>query len=113
MTPEQIAKVCYEANRGFCESIGDYTFVAWEEAPLWQKDTCINGVKFIIASPHSGPEVLHENWLKDKYNNGWKHGKTKDAIMKTHPCMVPYTMLSKEQQSKDYIFGAIVRALSD
>src|SRR5437879_1359495 len=41
---EQVAKICHEANRAYCETIGDNSQPTWEKAPQWQKDSAINGV---------------------------------------------------------------------
>lgn len=32
MTIEQIARVCHEVNRAYCESMGDTSQVPWEDA---------------------------------------------------------------------------------
>jgi len=37
MDIEGIAKICYEANRAYCQEIGDDSFVPWEDAPGWQR----------------------------------------------------------------------------
>lgn len=41
------------------------------------------------------------------------YGPEKDAIRKTHPCLVGYLSLPEAQRRKDDIFGAVVRALGD
>lgn len=46
LTPEDIAKVCHEANRAYCAGIGDHSQKSWEESPDWQRTSAINGVKF-------------------------------------------------------------------
>jgi hypothetical protein len=106
-----IAKTCYEANRAYCASLGDFSFGPWEDAPNWQRDTNIAGVDFISEHPEAGPEASHESWLAVKEAEGWKWGPEKDPYSKLHPCIVPYDQLPREQKAKDYIFGAIVRAL--
>lgn len=112
MTVKKIARVCHEVNRAFCQSIGDNSQPTWEDAPDWQKESAINGVKFHLANPTAGPDASHVNWLKEKVLSGWVYGEVKDPIAKTHPCIVPYEQLPVEQQSKDYIFRAIIHALS-
>lgn len=103
-----IAAVCHEVNRAYCASLGDNSQAAWDDAPDWQKQSAINGVEFHIANPEAGPSGSHENWLKVKQADGWVYGETKDVDAKTHPCMVPYTELPKEQQAKDALFVAAV-----
>lgn len=58
------------------------------------------------------PRMLHEEWLRDKAAHGWKYGESKDAEAKTHPCMVPYWELPREQRDKNWLFVAIVDALT-
>src|ERR1700741_5264223 len=101
MDIERIAVVCHEANRAYCVGLGDHSQVSWNEAPPWQKDSAIDGVRFIIANPAAHESAAHENWLALKRAEGWKYGPVKDAEAKTHPCFVPYDELPREQQLKD------------
>jgi hypothetical protein len=111
-TIEQIARVCHEANRGLCEAIGDMSQKPWEEAPDWQKDSAIGGVKFHLDAAASGitpsASMGHDAWLADKIKDGWKFGPVKNAETKEHPCIVPYDVLPFEQRMKDYLFSDIV-----
>ena len=111
MQTEQIAKVCHEVNRAYCKALGDESQLPWVDAPQWQRDSAIMGVEFIRANPEAKPSASHESWLKQKEADGWKYGPVKDAEKKEHPCYVPYDELPVEQKAKDYIFGAIVRAM--
>ena len=104
---EQVAKVCHNVNRAYCQSIGDDSQPLWEDAPEWQKESAINGVDFHMSNDVS-PEQSHENWMKEKEEDGWVWGKLKDPERKVHPCMVPYNELPKEQRTKDYLFKAVV-----
>lgn len=110
MTDEHIAKVVHEANRAFCETIGDHTQVSWEAAPQWQRDSALDGVEGIRSGRITTPEQSHESWLLEKERTGWKWGAVKDAEKKEHPCYVPYNQLPADQQVKDAIFFAIVYA---
>jgi hypothetical protein len=109
---EAIAKVCHEANKAYCQTVGDNSQLAWEEAPQWQKDSAIKGVEFCLANPDAPPSANHESWLKVKEAEGWVYGPEKKAEKKEHPCMVPYELLPVEQQKKDALFKAIVAALA-
>ena len=107
----QIAKVCHEANRIWCEVNGDSSQYTWEKAESWQHESSINQVKFRIEHPEGGSEVQHNSWVKEKVDDGWVYGEIKDSKAKTHPCMVPFDELPEFQQKKDILFCAIVDAL--
>lgn len=109
---EAIAKVCHEANRAYCQTIGDDSQLTWEEAPVWQKESAMNGVEFHVKNSDSTPEDSHNNWLKEKEKDGWKYGEVKDVDKKEHPCMVPYDQLPYNQKVKDALFISIIRAIS-
>lgn len=106
---ERIAKLAHEANKQYCESIGDMSQPTWEDAPDWQKQSAINGVKHVLDNPDATPEDSHNSWLKEKQADGWKYGPVKDPQKKEHPCFVSYEQLPKEQQAKDFIFLDTVR----
>jgi len=111
MKIEFIAKCCHEINKTYCESIGDYSQVPWEEAPLWQRESAIAGVEFSIANPKSTPADSHESWYKHKKADGWVYGPVKDVVKKEHPCMVPYDDLPEQQKAKDKLFKTVVNLL--
>ena len=106
---ENIAKICHEANRAYCQTIGDNSQPTWEDAPQWQRDSAISGVRFHIDNPGVGGSVSHENWLAEKTRDGWKFGPVKDPDKKEHPCCVPYEDLPLEQRRKDDIFIGVIR----
>ncbi|WP_217706289.1 hypothetical protein [Paenalkalicoccus suaedae] len=66
---ELIAKVCHSVNKAYCESINDFSQVDWEDAPEWQVDSAINGVKYHLENDVT-PEQSHESWLKQKTRRG-------------------------------------------
>lgn len=107
---EKIARVCHEANRAWCEANGDDSQRLWDDAEDWQRDSAREGVH--AALDGQSPEQLHESWCKSKLDAGWRYGETKDAEAKTHPCLVPYDELPEDQQVKDHLFRAVVRALT-
>lgn len=111
MIPESIAAICHEANRRYCREIGDNSQRPWEDAPWWQKQSAIAGVGFVMQNPGLPPSAAHENWRKQKEEEGWKYGDQKNEDLKLHPCIVSYDQLPPDQQVKDAIFRSIVLAL--
>lgn len=113
-TINRIAMVAHEANRAYCDSIGDRSQPNWHEAPQWQRKSARDGVLFHIQSLVRGitpdPSASHDNWLAGKREEGWKYGPIKDPEKKEHPCFLPYDELPPEQRMKDYLFASIVKA---
>lgn len=111
-TEEEIAnaaKAAHEVNRTYCYALGDFSQVDWVFAPAWQRESAINGVKGVIAG--NTPEQSHESWMKQKLQEGWKYGPTKNPESKEHPCMVPYSQLSPAQRYKDTLFVTSVKGV--
>lgn len=108
----QIAMVCHQANKAWCEANDDYSQKDWCEAEEWQRQSAISGVIFRIGNPDKGHDIQHNSWLEEKVKDGWVYGEIKDAEAKTHPCIVPFEELPEFQKKKDSIFCAIVDSLS-
>jgi RyR domain-containing protein len=114
MRIEVAAKIAHEVNRAFCLRLGDHSQPSWEDAPDWQKSSAVNGITLHWESLRKGkelpPSASHESWLAEKKQDGWKYGTVKNPATKEHPCFVPYEELPIDQQTKDYLFGAVARA---
>lgn len=109
---DQIARVCHEANRAYCRTIGDFSQVEWKLAPDWQRESARMGVDLHLMGDF-GPEASHAAWMRNKLDNGWTYGPTKDAEKKEHPCLVDFDKLPPEQQVKDHLFRAIVHVFKN
>ncbi len=107
---DNIARVCHEVNKAYCEALGDMSQPAWKDVPPWQRESARMGADLHMSGDF-GPEASHISWMKQKLEDGWKYGPVKDADKKEHPCMVPFADLPVEQKAKDYIFRAVVHAL--
>lgn len=107
---EHIAEAAHEANRVYCESLGDFSQPAWDSAPEWQQQSARNGVRFHLENPNANASASHENWYAEKQANGWTYGPVKDPENKRHPCFVPFSELPIEQQIKDHIFRSVVHS---
>ena len=108
---EVIATLCHNVNKAYCEALGDKSQVSWYKLPEEIKQSVMLGVKRIMVNPYMESDEIHEEWVKNKKKNGWKLGEVKDIDKKTHPDLVPFDKLPKEEQAKDYIFISIVRQL--
>ena len=111
-----IARVCHEANRAYCETIGDTSNFPWRVINDTIKGSIINGVENVLANVLANdttPKESHENWMEYKLEEGWVYGLQKDLIKKTHPCLVDYADLPTDQKIKDHLFVAIVMAFQE
>jgi len=113
MKIEQIAQICHEANKAYCESLGDTSQFSWIISPPWQQESSIAGVKFRLKNVHGTPQEQHENWLKQKRDEGWKYGIIKNPDKKEHPCFTNWDSLPELQKVKDVLFISIVDCLKE
>lgn len=107
---DRIAKVCYEAYRAYCVGIGDYNHKSWEETEELHREAARQSANACLQQDLT-PEEQHNLWMRHKQTSGWKYGERLDVAAKTHPCIVPYSMLPEKQKIKDLLFGAVVNAM--
>lgn len=108
---ETIARATHETNRAYCVALGDFSQELWEDAPEWQRQSAIEGVRSILEGRATTPEQQHEEWCRFRRADGWTHGDVKDPVAKTHPCLVPYEDLPPEQRGKDHLFRCVTLGL--
>lgn len=110
-----IAKVCYQANKAWCEINNDYSLLTWEQAEQRTKDYFISGVEFRLnlESPFIGEDAQHNSWMKGMINDGLIYDKTKDLQKNTHPYLIPFEELPDYYQIKARLFVAIVNVYED
>lgn len=111
MTIKEIARVCHEANRYLCLTLGDTSQAEWHNAHEWQRVSAENGVRRLIEDPFTTEEQMHDGWCEEKLATGWVYGEAKDTEAKTHPCLVSYHQLPPEQRAKDALFRGVALAL--
>jgi len=104
---EAAARAAHEANRAYCQALGDDSQLPWDSAPEWQKASARLGVENILQNGVD-PEQSHKAWVEHKASEGWSYGPVKDAEKKQHPCMVAYEDLPAYQKNKDHIFIDVV-----
>lgn len=110
---EDIARVVHAANRELQIVQGDpVPSPPWDDAPDYQARQAIAGVQEVMRDPGLTAEQSHELWAGRMRADGWTYGEVKDAERKTHPTLLPFSELPAEQQLKDRLFIAIVRALT-
>ena len=108
----KIAKVCYAVNQATRRANGDRTTPDWEGTTTEHRISMVKGVVFALENPHADGADLHFAWMMTKHKSGWVWGANEDADAKTHPCLLPYHKLSKEEQLRDHLFLAVVRSMA-
>lgn len=61
----------------------------------------MDGVRFFLKNQNATSEQNHENWMKCRLADGWKHGPVKDEAKKEHPDLIPYSKLPEVERAKD------------
>ena len=108
---EDIARVVHAANRELQIVQGDpRPSPPWDEITEAMARDATEGVLEVLGG--ATPEQSHQAWVERHLADGWRYGEVKDEQAKTHPLLVPWAELPRDQQLKDNLFGAIVRALA-
>lgn len=106
-----IARLCHDVNRAYQQALEDENASPpWDEAPDWQQRSTLRGVAEYLANPAT-PEEMHKRWSEQKRAEGWKYGKVKDSDKRTHPCLVSYEKLPREERVKDNLFIGVIESL--
>lgn len=111
---DQIAEICHEANRMYCRFIKDEVAPTWEELDRDGRATTIKGVRLVLNTPPGqmpNPMAMHDFWMKEKLQDGWRYGERIDREKKVHPCLMPWEFLSADQRLKDNLFLGIAFTL--
>lgn len=103
-----IARICHQINRALRMGLGEDGGPDWFAASDHIKNSAIAGVQFHIDNPEAKPEDSHKAWMNHKLEHGWTYGPEKSELLKTHPCLVSFDRLPREQQAKDWIFREVV-----
>lgn len=104
-----LAESCHEATKVISEQILSEEKKEWKLIDSKTKAKLLNAVNRAIEEKITDPAIAHANWITDMEKDGWQYGDKLDEENKTHPCMVPYDQLPVGQQTKDYIFLAILK----
>jgi hypothetical protein len=108
----KIARVMHESVRAWQKANGEPGAPPWSRAPQWMKDASREAVLWRIANPKAPASAQHDQWVAQKIEAGWKHGKVKSGVKKTHPMLVPYSQLPETERRKDALVAAVIRSLS-
>jgi hypothetical protein len=103
------ARAAYDAN---CKLIGDPDPTPWSLLG----DQAYGYLKAVDSLGENLDRTLedqHEAWRAARLGDGWMYGTMKDTVNKTHPNLVAYSELPKEQKFKDQLFRTVVCSVMD
>jgi hypothetical protein len=106
-----VARVVHEAVRAWQVSNEQDAAPPWSKAPKWMKESTLAAVRFRLDNPRAPASIQHEQWMIEKHAGGWKFGKTKDGVKKTHPLLIPYNQLPLVERRKDALVAGVIDAL--
>jgi len=106
-----IARVCHDAHRAYCFTLGDYTHRSWAELADAVREPLYASVQEALARPQTAAQI-HAIWAKQLIADGWVYGHVLDEERRIHPSLRPFETLLPSEQKKDRLFLAIVHALA-
>lgn len=106
---EIIAKWIYEATRIEAKwSERRIVPEQWEDRGQAFREQFIRVLKKYFEEELPTPEEAHDSWMDAYIKMGWKYGAMRDPVRRTHPDMVPFDDLPKDERDKDAIFLSFV-----
>ena len=110
LTNEEIAQFSNAINRTYSQILGREDLAGQWVTQLQRQNIieCVDAVRrgLITASGEA-----HERWLWKHIEDGWVYGPVKDAVLKQHPCLLPFGQLPEEEQFRDWLFLTTVKGL--
>ena len=107
-----IAKISYEASRAFNQqALGDFSQQPWDRLPESIRADVESRVLFVVENRNAPASALHDRWLSTLLCDGWRKAEFTDAKQKLHVRLVPWSLLPKDEQTRDKLFVRIVEAL--
>ncbi len=106
---QSIAKIVWEADRGFIEMNSLIEVPHWEDAEEWQREKTCNDVAFLLEYNEATDAALHNKWVEEMRENEWVYGKTFSKEKKTNPNLIDYVNLPIEEKIRYNLLWTIVR----
>ncbi len=104
-----ITAAAHETNRQWQRMAMDPVDPPWEALKEEDKSFAKASTMNILINDFNA-EAAHNDWVSQKKARGWTVGTAKSAEAKTHPCLVSWAQLPKEQQAKDELWVNTVRS---
>jgi hypothetical protein len=107
---EKIARLIYEATRVEARwSNRSIVPEPWEKRDEKFRKQFVDIIdKYLLLKELPTPKEAHNSWMEAYFKMGWKFGKQRDVVKKTHPDLLPFDRLPKDERDKDAIFLSFV-----
>lgn len=106
---ETIARTAIEAI-GALEAT-DVPVAPWTETDEDLKAAYMNTVAFYRKFKELTPKQVHDSFVAQATEDGWKVGPVNDPEKKENPLLVPYEELPSSHVLRDKVFYAVTRSL--
>ena len=108
----KIAQVVHESVRAWQTANNQPAAPVWGRAAKWMKLASVEAVRWRLQHPNADASAQHDRWMAEKVAAGWKYGRTKSGVKKTHPLMVGYRDLPDTERRKDELVNAVIDSLA-
>lgn len=99
LTDEDLARICHEAHLALRIGLNDSAEdVHWDAMTRDRQEMNINEIR-MFREGKTLAEV-HWAWVEWMISQGWRQGPSRNAVLKTHPEMVPYEETSVVSKAK-------------
>ena len=106
------ACVGYEAVRGLGLALGKVNLPTWQILPADLKAAHRLAVRRVLGG-ETEPHVIHQEWVRQKLEEGWRRGREYDYARREHPHLAPWVELPEDNRMEYKIFIAVVRAFAE
>ena len=106
------ARAAHEVLRVFeREALGDNTLLPWHNAPEWQREATLAGVRALADHEAMDARACHRAWMMAKLEEGWVWSREKNPMTRTHPGLIDFDDLPNPERAKDEIFVLVARVV--
>lgn len=105
---ENIAKTAHNVVGAYAVGLGGQ-HLPWIELT---KDERIRGIEAVklLKGGSKAASAIHDYWISSMISDGWVYGEVLSEEDKTHPLMLDYRNLPKEERTKDKLFSLVVKS---
>jgi hypothetical protein len=108
---EDIAEVAYSAVSTLLKQQDGVVRKPWKDMTREYKKKIMSAVQYAANNMMYTPEELHNHWLAQKINKGWRYSPVEDRRWSLSPQIQAYSQLESKLRKQDLLFHNVVRSL--